>query len=200
LCGKMRTNNSLSHWLRHKKTKSVSEEFDSDEFEAEQIIDKRVSPCGRHIHYLVKWKEYPISESTWEPPANLVNCKELIREYERSHGNEKRYRLPVGRKRNRKSVKTTSHGGKTLKVTIPCDPRGETTCKEGNEKEGVGQSGSISEREEVAEEVKESAKEEMKEEKPNSDRFQMVVKVVKMNKFSDDELSYEAEFHNGARE
>uniref|UniRef100_A0A0M3ITI6 Chromo domain-containing protein n=1 Tax=Ascaris lumbricoides TaxID=6252 RepID=A0A0M3ITI6_ASCLU len=89
----MRTNNSVSHWLRHKKTKSAIEELDNDEFEAEQIIDKRVSPCGRRIHYLVKWKEYPVSESTWEPPANLVNCKELIREYERLHGDEKRYRV-----------------------------------------------------------------------------------------------------------
>lgn len=61
LCNKMRTNNSVSHWLRHKKTKSAIEELDNDEFEAEQIIDKRVSPCGRRIHYLVKWKEYPVS-------------------------------------------------------------------------------------------------------------------------------------------
>uniref|UniRef100_A0A0M3IB47 Chromo domain-containing protein n=1 Tax=Ascaris lumbricoides TaxID=6252 RepID=A0A0M3IB47_ASCLU len=66
--------------------------------------------------------------------------------------------------------------------------------------EEAGQSNSISEREEIVEEVKESAKKEMKEEKPNSDRFQMVAKIVEMNKCNDDGLAYKAEFHNGTRE
>lgn len=32
----------------------------------------------------VEQRTYFRAESTWEPPANLVNCKDLIMEYERS--------------------------------------------------------------------------------------------------------------------
>ena len=32
-------------------------------------------------HYLVKWKEYPNSENTWELITNLNNCKQAIKKY-----------------------------------------------------------------------------------------------------------------------
>jgi len=31
--------------------------------------------------YLVKWKNYPMDQLTWEPDRNLSNCQELLNEY-----------------------------------------------------------------------------------------------------------------------
>ncbi len=33
--------------------------------------------------YRVKWKGYPLEESTWEPITNLTNCHQLIIDFER---------------------------------------------------------------------------------------------------------------------
>jgi hypothetical protein len=53
------------------------------EYEVEQILDKKMSWCKPY--YLVKWKGYPLHDSTWEPRENLVNCKKLLEEYEVTH-------------------------------------------------------------------------------------------------------------------
>jgi hypothetical protein len=31
--------------------------------------------------YRVKWKDYPIAASSWEPATNLIGCQELIEEF-----------------------------------------------------------------------------------------------------------------------
>ena len=46
------------------------------EFEVEKIVAK--GPRG----YLVKWKDYPDNENTWEPAQNLQNCQQKLREFE----------------------------------------------------------------------------------------------------------------------
>ena len=47
-----------------------------DEYEVEQILDKR-KHYGK-IQYLIKWKGYPLSEASWKPEENL-NCPELLK-------------------------------------------------------------------------------------------------------------------------
>ena len=42
------------------------------EFEVERILNQ----VGQK--YLVKWKGYDDTESTWEPLRNLANCRELL--------------------------------------------------------------------------------------------------------------------------
>jgi len=49
-----------------------------EEYEVEEILDKRKH--YRKIQYLVKWKGYPLSESSWEPESN-INCPELLKEF-----------------------------------------------------------------------------------------------------------------------
>ena len=48
---------------------------EEQEFEAEEILKRK----GQR--YLVKWKNYPDSENTWEPLRNLVNCQLLLQQF-----------------------------------------------------------------------------------------------------------------------
>ena len=48
---------------------------EEQEFKAEQILKRK----GQQ--YLVKWKDYPDSENTWEPLRNLANCQLLLQQF-----------------------------------------------------------------------------------------------------------------------
>ena len=39
----------------------------------------------RKLEYLVKWKDFPQEESTWEPKANLKNAKQAISDFHKTH-------------------------------------------------------------------------------------------------------------------
>lgn len=49
------------------------------EYEAEKILDHK--KIGRKVKYLVKWKNYPLSDATWEPEAHLANSRALLNDY-----------------------------------------------------------------------------------------------------------------------
>ncbi|XP_023036331.1 heterochromatin protein 1 [Drosophila willistoni] len=51
------------------------------EYTVEKVLDCRLQ--NDKVEYLLKWKDYPENESTWEPEENL-NCQELIQEYKLS--------------------------------------------------------------------------------------------------------------------
>ena len=53
-----------------------------DVYAAEKILKAR-KQCGRH-QYLVKWANFPISESTWEPEENILD-KRLLENF---HSNQ----------------------------------------------------------------------------------------------------------------
>jgi hypothetical protein len=55
-----------------------------EEFEVEEIVDKRIRRTRRNqvTEYLVKWKGYPTSDNTWEPLSNLGNASEALSEFE----------------------------------------------------------------------------------------------------------------------
>ena len=59
-----------------------------EEYEVEAIRNHRLRKWKGEMHkqYLVKWKEYPEWENTWEWWDSLVKAKELITEYERGIG------------------------------------------------------------------------------------------------------------------
>ena len=47
-----------------------------EEYVVEEILKSRKR--GQGYQYLVKWKDYPHSDNTWEPERNLTNAKELL--------------------------------------------------------------------------------------------------------------------------
>jgi len=53
------------------------------EWEIERILNKR--KIGKGYQYLVKWKNFPVYEATWEPEKNLKgSAEELIKEFDQS--------------------------------------------------------------------------------------------------------------------
>jgi hypothetical protein len=51
------------------------------EYEVEAIIAHK--KVGRTTRYLVKWKDYPTSENSWEPEGFLKNASNLLLAYKR---------------------------------------------------------------------------------------------------------------------
>ncbi len=55
------------------------------EYEVEQILNARHRGQGHKIQYYVKWKGFPMSDSTWEPLAHLNNAQDLIANFYHLH-------------------------------------------------------------------------------------------------------------------
>jgi hypothetical protein len=53
------------------------------EMEVRSILDSRLR--HRRLEYLVSWLGYLDAEATWEPAANLKNCKELVAAFHAQH-------------------------------------------------------------------------------------------------------------------
>lgn len=51
----------------------------NNEYEVENILFDELD--GNKTMYLVKWKNYPMDQCTWEPYRNLNNCTEILAEY-----------------------------------------------------------------------------------------------------------------------
>ncbi len=64
----------------------TSENLSEKEWEVEELLSKRIKE-GK-IEYLIKWKNYDVEQSTWEPIVNLVNCTKLIEFFESNIFNE----------------------------------------------------------------------------------------------------------------
>jgi len=52
------------------------------EYEVETVLDCQY--IRKKVKYLIKWKDYPHSENTWEPKQNL-NCPDLLEAFHRQH-------------------------------------------------------------------------------------------------------------------
>jgi hypothetical protein len=48
-------------------------------YEVEEILDKKT--INGRTYYQIKWKGYPVEQSTWEIQSNLKFVKELIKEF-----------------------------------------------------------------------------------------------------------------------
>ncbi|KRZ58499.1 Chromobox -like protein 6 [Trichinella nativa] len=50
-------------------------------YEIERLLDRRIANDGGN-EYLIKWKGYPIEDSTWEREENMMDAAGVIREFE----------------------------------------------------------------------------------------------------------------------
>ena len=53
------------------------------EYEVEEILKHRKR--GHGYQYLIKWKNYPLGERTWEPTRHLTHAKKLLKEYNKKN-------------------------------------------------------------------------------------------------------------------
>ena len=51
------------------------------EYEIEKILQKKKD---QKAEFLVKWKNYDISESTWEPKTHLKNAQTTLRQFRKA--------------------------------------------------------------------------------------------------------------------
>ncbi|KAL9559704.1 hypothetical protein MBANPS3_000274 [Mucor bainieri] len=107
--------------LTTKNDKQVEEskpESDAEEeYEVERVESHQINGKGIPLHpqqkkakllYLVKWKNYPASDNTWEPAAAVENAKQLVDEYWATHG---------GDKKREEAFKQLQGGNKAITVT-----------------------------------------------------------------------------------
>lgn len=69
------------------KAKKSAERGDGKEWEVEKVLGSQIDADTSEHFYLVKWKGYSVKENTWEPKKNLSNCRNLIREFEKTMSN-----------------------------------------------------------------------------------------------------------------
>ena len=51
--------------------------------EVETVLDSQMK--GRQLQYLVKWKDLPVAENSWEPAQHLKNAPEKVEEFHDKH-------------------------------------------------------------------------------------------------------------------
>ena len=69
----------------------------SNYYTLEEVIGRRKKK-GKY-EYLIKWKDYSINESTWEPMDNLYFIKELVDEYDKSYETKNSKKKKKGEKK-----------------------------------------------------------------------------------------------------
>jgi len=68
---------------------------DQLEYEVEEVLDSRLT--RNCLFYLVKWKNCPISENSWEPASHLANCKDLVTSFHSQYPDKPSAPLPPQR-------------------------------------------------------------------------------------------------------
>ena len=62
------------------------------EYEMENILDSKI--LRKCLFYLIKWKDYSISDNSWKSAYHLLNSKELIQEFHSQYSDKPSASLP----------------------------------------------------------------------------------------------------------
>ena len=89
-------------------TKNSNSDDCDTEYEVEGILDKRCQ--NGQTQYKVKWKNYSISESTWEPKENLKRAKDAVNKFEKNFLQHKKKRpTKVNKNEQKQKYFTITH-------------------------------------------------------------------------------------------
>ncbi|KAK3337294.1 hypothetical protein B0T19DRAFT_412115 [Cercophora scortea] len=80
----------------------LGDESAGDDYEVEQIVDSAIDADTMEHKYLVKWKNYPASQNTWEPKKNLAGSLSLVHKFDAEK-----------KKKTADAAKTTTDKGST---------------------------------------------------------------------------------------
>jgi len=86
-----------------KQEMNADDEVVNDWYEVEEILDHKGSSEDRY--YLVKWKNYPKSESTWEPVDHVADDDCIQRYWKKRDQSEKASQVPTQTVNNKSSLK-----------------------------------------------------------------------------------------------
>lgn len=112
--------------------RKIEESKDDDDYEVEDILEMQTGESGEKL-FLVKWKGYKKSDSTWEPEDNL-SCKGLIQAfYKRS---ESGGRTPAKKERTSRSpakkAKTENQNKQNSRAASKSSPKSPKGQKQQN--------------------------------------------------------------------
>lgn len=54
-----------------------------EEYVVEKIVSKRYNPRKKTFEYLIKWENFDSNQNTWEPPAHLQSCQNMVQDFEK---------------------------------------------------------------------------------------------------------------------
>ena len=82
---KLKLYNETEDFLRATPPPPVILSDNSEEYEVEQILDKRTLKGNKQ--YLIKWVGYPLHDATWELENHLKNAQQKVKDFERGRSN-----------------------------------------------------------------------------------------------------------------
>eukprot|EP00029_Vermamoeba_vermiformis_P006128 TRINITY_DN2319_c0_g1_i3.p1 TRINITY_DN2319_c0_g1~~TRINITY_DN2319_c0_g1_i3.p1 ORF type:complete len:1107 (+),score=230.55 TRINITY_DN2319_c0_g1_i3:172-3492(+) len=161
-------------------TTEIAEEIEGEkkdqdsEWEVEKILGKRFGDNGR-VQYLVKWKDYPSEQNSWEGKENLLGCRDMIKDYEKA--------LEDAQNDNRKKIRQEVKAASQTKIprympTVDDLDSESSGSSESNESEESGEeSASEKSSEEKQKEVLKQKKVEKKKEEPKKSKEESINNV-----------------------
>ena len=65
--------------MKYLKPKKEKKNFKNNLYDVEYIITRKT--IRKKYFYLIKWKDYPIAESSWEPISHLYNVIDMVNKF-----------------------------------------------------------------------------------------------------------------------
>ena len=96
---------------------SIDKNEDGEQmWEVENIVNKRIktNKGKRIIEYLIKWKNYPEYENTWEPAINLKHAQQIIKLYEQNNNHNNNHNNHNNKLQKQKQNINTNNKTSTL--------------------------------------------------------------------------------------